>query len=353
MLKAQSSKRLSELDVLRGLAVLAVIACHYTSACAQLGHLDSVFRYGAYGPHLFFVISGFVIFLTLQGTKTAKDFVVSRFSRLFPVYWIAVIFAFVAIYHFPLPDENVTLPQAIANMTMLQTWLNVPDIDVSYWTLGVELKFYAVMLGLFILGLLRRIDLILGLWLAAILGYWASVNIFALPVPRALAMPLNVNYGQLFIAGIVFYLLKTDGGTAYRHAIVACCLAAQAVIGGIESALVVLGVFALFYCFVYGRLGWIVCRPLVFLGSISYALYVFHHPVGNIVILNLRRFTDSSLLMILSAFVASLLAAVAATYFVEKPAMAWIRGKYKNRRRRDASAASRSSVDVDAALTLR
>ena len=161
-------------------------------------------------------------------------------------------------------------------------------------------------------------------------------------------------YGQclsiwILWAALVFYLLKTDRRTAYRHALVACCGAAQAVIGGIESAVVVLGVFALFYCFVYGRLGWIVCRPLVFLGSISYALYVFHHPVGNLVILNLRRFTDSPLLMILSAFVASLLAAAAATYFVEKPAMAWIREKCKKQRRRDA--ASATSVKGQSMLT--
>lgn len=310
---------------------MAVIACHYSNACRMLGLMPSSFTYGSYGPHLFFVISGFVIFLTLQRTSTAKDFIVSRFSRLFPVYWAAVVFASFAIYHFPLPDENVTFRQAIVNLSMLQTWLRVPDVDVSYWTLSVELKFYALMLGLFMAGLLRRIDLVLGLWLAAILGYWFSVDALGLPLPYALAAPLNADYGQLFIAGIVFYQLKNHGASAYRHALVACCLAAQAVIGGIESAVVVLFGFAIFYAFVYDRIAWIAMRPLVFLGSISYALYVFHHPIGNMVIINLRRFTDSPALLMTVALAVALTVSTAATYWIEKPAIAWIRGQYKKR----------------------
>jgi peptidoglycan/LPS O-acetylase OafA/YrhL len=119
--------------------------------------------------------------------------------------------------------------------------------------------------------------------------------------------------------------LKFDRPTAYRHALLACCLAAQAAIGGLESALIVAAFFALFYAFSHDRLGWIVSRPLVFLGSISYALYVLHHPLGNVVMINLQRVTGSPVLLIGAAVGVTVLASMAVTRYVEKPAMASIR----------------------------
>ncbi len=330
-------KRLSELDVFRGLAALAVVLCHYVSACNRLGcpsgnFLPGDFHYGAYGPHLFFIISGFVIFLTLQRTETAKDFVASRCSRLYPTYWLAVATSFVALSLFPLPGDTADPGRALVNLTMLQTWLKVPDHDVVYWTLGVELKFYGLMLALFVTGLLRHVDRIMGFWLLAILGYFGATTLLGLPLPAVLATPLNVDYGHLFIAGILFYRLKTDGNTAYRHLLLACCLAAQLAIGGPESAAIVAGLFAVFYLFVWDRLGWIACRPLVALGSISYALYLFHNPIGNVVMVSLRGWTDSPLLLLIAALGASIGIATAVTYLVEQPALRWFRVLYKKSR---------------------
>ena len=209
----------------------------------------------------------------------------------------------------------------------------MPDVDVSYWTLGVELKFYAVMLGLFVVGWLRRIDVVLGVWLAAILGFWFSINVLGLPIPHALGTPLNVSFGHLFIAGIVFYQLKTAGSTFYRHAILACCLATQAVLGSIESTVVVAMIFAIFYAFTYNRLGWIASRPLIFLGAISYSLYLFHEPIGNIVILGLRHFNIASPTLLMTiAFAVALLVSTTTTYLVERPAISLIRGWYKARK---------------------
>ncbi len=325
-------KRLQELDVLRGVAALAVVACHFTSTCVQLGCMSEDFHYGTYGPHLFFVISGFVILLTLRRTETATDFVVSRCSRLYPVYWVAVGVSFAAFTYFPPPGESVDFSQALVNLTMLQTWLGVPDLDVVYWTLAVELKFYALMLGLFLAGWLGAVDLIAGLWLLTILSYWGATTLLAVPVPAAVATPLNVDYGHLFIAGILFYRLKTEGNRAYRHLLLACCLATQMVTGGLESAVIVAGFFALFYLFVWDRLRWIVCRPLVVLGSISYALYLLHHPVGNVVILSLHGLTRSPLLLTVPAFGASIGAAAAVTYLIEQPALKGLRRLYKRAR---------------------
>lgn len=122
--------RLSELDALRGIAALMVVIGHYTARYNDFYTPISFpfkFEYGGYGVQLFFLISGFVIFLTLNKTRHPLEFVVSRFSRLYPAYWVAVLLTFTLISIFSLPD-TITTPStydALVNLTMLQRWFRI------------------------------------------------------------------------------------------------------------------------------------------------------------------------------------------------------------------------------------
>ena len=99
------SDRLQELDVLRGLAALSVLCYHYTTHYKDLfspsGPVLFNFAWGNCGVQIFFIISGFVILMTLEKTQRPMDFIVSRFSRLYPCYWAAVILTFIAVKLFP------------------------------------------------------------------------------------------------------------------------------------------------------------------------------------------------------------------------------------------------------------
>lgn len=79
-----------------------------------------------------------LFFLTLDKTVHTVDFVVSRFFRLYPAYWSAVIITFSVIYVFSLPGREVNIDSALINLTMIQTWLRVDNVDGVYWTLAVE-----------------------------------------------------------------------------------------------------------------------------------------------------------------------------------------------------------------------
>ncbi len=74
------SKRLVELDSLRGLAALAVVCFHFSEVTA----LFPFFLPFSTAVDLFFMISGFVIFLSIDKTATWKEFVFKRFQRLYP-----------------------------------------------------------------------------------------------------------------------------------------------------------------------------------------------------------------------------------------------------------------------------
>ena len=90
MSTTSSSARLSQLDAIRGVAALMVVLYHYTMQYQKFLGVDYgvsfAFPWGWLGVHFFFMMSGFVIFMTLCRTATGADFLVSRFSRLFPTY---------------------------------------------------------------------------------------------------------------------------------------------------------------------------------------------------------------------------------------------------------------------------
>ena len=167
------SSRLGELDVLRGLAALSIVVFHYTSAYPQLynPYEPVLFNFysGKYGVDLFFIISGFVIFMTLEKASSPLDFIVSRFSRLFPCYWAAVILTFLVVEKYSL--YNSSLMQVsfkrcfLINLSMLQGWFNVRHIDQVYWTLEVELLFYAVMFLVFTAKAMKNIEALGLSWL--------------------------------------------------------------------------------------------------------------------------------------------------------------------------------------------
>ncbi len=87
--------------------------------------------------------------MSLERTKRSLDFVVGRFSRLYPAYWAAVILTFTILSITSSPGKGPSWSKALINLTMLQVFFNVGDLDGVYWTLGVELSFYIIMFALY------------------------------------------------------------------------------------------------------------------------------------------------------------------------------------------------------------
>ncbi len=138
MTESNNGNRLVEVDALRGLAALAVVLFHHTTRFGELFQPVSPtsisFPDGHHGVNLFFIISGFVIFMTLEKTSRPMDFVVSRFSRLFPAYWAAIILTFFITHLLGLPGKLVDAAAAIGNLVMIHGLFGIPHVDGVYWT---------------------------------------------------------------------------------------------------------------------------------------------------------------------------------------------------------------------------
>lgn len=294
--------RLPELDLLRFLAALAVTLYHYVSSFpspAETAHtalesMAAVTRYGYLGVDLFFMISGFVILWSSQN-RTAMDFAISRAGRLYPSFWAAMLLTAACLasmpemataIHAPAPDSYTLM----ANATMLPGVLGAPMIDGVYWTLEIEIRFYAIVFALLMLGQMQRIELWLYVWLAFAIGC-AS---FELPwIVKFVALD---PYGPLFIAGCFFYLLLSRGPSASRY--IGLALAGIACVAlsidqrqhfitpdersAIVVPLIMVSFFAVFAVLAI-RHGMRRGAALAYkLGALTYPLYLIHGTVGHL-----------------------------------------------------------------------
>ena len=114
--------RLSALDALRGIAALGVVLFHYLPYYDKLyGHSFSTpdtLGFGRYGVHLFFILSGFVIFMTLERTRSASWFGLARAFRLLPALWAGIVLTWIAVQLMGPADRMVSPGSALLNITL-------------------------------------------------------------------------------------------------------------------------------------------------------------------------------------------------------------------------------------------
>jgi len=342
----QAGARFLEIDALRGIAALCVLAFHYLVRYAEQAPggipIPRVARFGEYGVELFFVISGFVIYLTVERLPSVRRFAVARFARLYPVYAVAALatFAVTSI----IPDRSpASLPVAAQNLTMIQGFFQVRYLDAAYWSLTVELAFYVVIAVLLALKKVQHALLVLVVIALANTAVNAAdrkvdLGTFLLWTEGHVRF---LRYAGLFAAGVAFYELFVQGR---RTPLIALALVlapvAELVDNGRENAMVVLVIvvtFALVLQFRPRVLRWSV---LLFLGEISYALYITHAEIGYASMQTLERaglnhWISLALTVALAIGIAWVLTAV-----VERPSRRWLRAKLASKTGQNADGES-------------
>ena len=340
------SNRFKELDALRGIAALMVVFFHLTIGRpeAKLG-----FKLGTTGVDLFFIISGFVIFMSLTKVKTSVDFIINRVSRLYPTYWVSVTFTFILILIASFYNNDGLLKTNIihylGNMTMFQFYLRIPNLDGPYWTMIIEMIFYLGILLLFHfkqLKYLNKIGITLSI-LVVILSLFFYNNTI---IKNILTIIPLLKYIPLFFAGTVFYKIYSFKNKLFEnYLILLLCLICQILlfnclgkshdfINQKEYAIMIVVYFGLFTLFVNDKLYFIVSKGTLFLGKISFALYLIHQYISIHVII--PYFTEVLLVnfwiasIFISLPVVIILASII-TYYIEVPFSKKMKEKLKSK----------------------
>lgn len=339
--------RVRSLDALRGIAAMAVVVFHLTDGFDQDQYFGPPnydyepasfqFALGRYGVNLFFMISGVVILMSLRRSSRVRDFAISRFSRLYPPYWAALVFTSAYILLTDLPPLRFSAVQWLANVTMVPKWFGQREVDDVYWTLGVEMAFYVFAGIMFALGWTRR---------ERIVRVLAIVFFANLLLETALRAGGQVSEGfvHLFVAGMALFVLASDRPSDRRTRVLLLVMVFGAflvpLIAGSEGgAAVTLAISTVMYLAVAGHLGFLVNRPLLFLGEISYSLYLLHAYPGYI---TLTYLLDAGLqrdLAVLVVIVQSMALAILMNRTIEQHVSPWVRRRLAQGATRAASAA--------------
>lgn len=319
--------------MLRGLAALAVVVFHYAGHCQRYfeGFRFS-FEYGRYGVQLFFVISGFFIYQTIEKCRSPGEFLLLRCSRLYPVYWVALVLV-LGVNWAQNGAGAVWLTGYLVNASMLQSFLGVPDVDVVFWTLAVEMVFYLLMAVLFATRALARPVAVVLVWLClANLWWWLQGTAEPRSLLQATVDKLLV-YSPFFASGMMFYRLHAGhaGHRAGSLAAIGACMLTAWVTGGLEVGLVALVVIALVGLALCGGLGYLVSPVTLWLGAISYALYLVHRNLGYAAFFELRALGVDSRVAFLLVLAGALALASALTFWIEQPVLRRLRTAIRQR----------------------
>lgn len=289
--------RLTFLDGLRGIAILVVMLFHSYARWPDLVPFGSrfeqvpLFFYGWLGVDLFFLISGFVIFMTLEKCDNFRDFILRRWLRLFPAMLICSMLVFASVGLFPERPAGAPLwRDMLPGLTFIEpTWwgfvLGSPQgvLEGAFWSLFVEVKFYFIagLLYFFIGG--RKMILVLTALFVCAAGISRLQHAFPaspLRVPGLILQAASAGQFGWFAAGALYYRYFHERKTVLLAAAIGVASAAAIAIGGLRPQQTVAALIVALLFTVAIVQPWMQAllsrRALLFLGFISYPLYLLH-----------------------------------------------------------------------------
>ena len=290
----------SDIDGLRGISVVAVVLFH-----AQIPGFDG----GYIGVDIFFVISGFLItsILLQRGGKEFGfvSFYERRIRRLFPALFCVLLFCAGVSAFLLLPSELDRFGQSLISTTLFvpniffwrQSGYFAPISEnaplLHLWSLGVEEQFYllypatlaiirrfAEKHAMIIIATLACSSFLLSVWAVE---YHPSASFYLAPT-RAWELLLGAMLSMRALPQLANIILKES--TAFIGLLLigwsVLTLSGESAFPGLNALIPCVGAALIIYTGDTGQtlvVRALSIRPIVFIGLISYSLYLWHWPL--------------------------------------------------------------------------
>lgn len=326
--------RRNNFDLLRFLFALVVFLVHayVLSGVESLSLLGKFFCSGI-AVKSFFVVSGFLIFMSYENTENGHEYFMKRVRRIYPAYFfvilgIAVLGGIFTTY--PL-GEYISLPvlkYVAANLVFLNFLQPIlpglfenntlQAVNGALWTIKIEVMFYFfVPLVVVAFRKFGRMPVMVTLYIASVM-YSVLMEELARQTGGALFLVLQHQLpGQLvfFIAGAAgyYWFQYLAKYRLWLLVISVSCFVLQYWLSSIVILPVALGGLVLYFACFFPCVG-----NFGKYGDFSYGIYIVHFPILQILISH-GLFKESPWLMLIIAGLLVMIVAVFLWYFIEKP----------------------------------
>lgn len=280
-------------NFLRGVAALMVCFYHFTNHSDQHGPLfesghwlQELGEFGVHGVYMFFVISGFVIPLSLFKSEFTLSrslaFLMKRFIRIEIPYVASIILTLAIMFAFSLKNNTpfeLELGRLLSHLFYLTPFTDYEWYNPIYWTLAIEFQFY----------------LVIGLIYIFINQKRPAIQSISIIVLASLSLLVEDNrliflYLPLFLLGINLFLIKSKQiNPSWALLNLAIILIVIFICHEANVGLFALIAYVLVDCYTLEN------KMSAFFGHISYSLYLIHGVVGGSVLYLFSRYAHTEL----------------------------------------------------------
>jgi peptidoglycan/LPS O-acetylase OafA/YrhL len=336
---------ITSLTGLRGVAAIWVMLMHFREITPtrvwEFPVLDTIIANGAYGVDIFFVLSGFILshvyassFCNGLGVDQIREFMLYRFARIYPVHFVTLAIMLVLLATKLMMSGSGGIPERYDPVTIIMTlvlmhaWIpGMETPNMPAWSISAEwfayISFPVLCFFLSRGKWARALYVAIGLGLASFepFGHYPLSHVlsgFLIGMAAYRAMPADhwIKIGRFAGLGVTAAIAYWAQGPAPQ----------------VEIGLLLFGVLIMTLADSNDLLSrFLSLRVMVYLGEISYSLYMVHWPVRVIVrnVLQVHGLLDNlPPAFVVCAFVSvAFLGAMASYHFVERPGRALLRGR--------------------------
>lgn len=348
-------KRIHSLQYLRAAAALMVVGYHLHLQLTRLGYMGYWPNWLAGGVDIFFVVSGFIMWVTTADRPAApKKFMYHRIVRIVPLYWLMTTFVLVVMLAMPswIQTPRLSPQTAVASYLFFPSFNPIQHafapIVVPGWSLNFEMFFYVIFAGCLLLGRRTRLTV-----LVSILVLITALRLLSPPPDSAITFyssggavefALGVLLGAIYTRGVsipavpaVGLLLSGFVGLALSNSVGPMMIPAAA----LPATLIVAGPVLFERKHNVARVG----LPHL-LGDASYSLYLSHTILLSALVQVWHKLWPSNglegwIAFSLVAVLSTTVTAVLIYRIVEQPSISWLRNGIPFGRSRSASEPAR------------
>lgn len=290
---------INSLTATRGFAALLVVIFHYGCPIFPFNLAEHFFRNGNLAVNYFFVLSGFVMYLTYRERQVNyQQFIGRRFARIYPAYLLAIVLAVIPVLtNWPegrAPADEKFVPGLLLHTTLLQAYVPTYALEINSpgWSLSIEMFFYLLFPLLLLWQRKKQKQFVWATVIVYLCTQFIHLYLLRSIKPTFPSAAHNFIYYHpvfhlnLFMTGMcggyLFIIVKNRGNSIYALALLAITVLAInympadiSMHNGLLAPLFLLLILAI----AMKDPAFLKIRPLVLLGEASYGIYILQEPI--------------------------------------------------------------------------